>query len=136
MPIRRYLILVLMATLALAATAARAAPPSVEIIAMAHPPVQAALQPLRTWLAAQGTKLTLQEIDSASAEGAARMSAAGLTGHIPILILIDGQYRFPRKDGSAVAFVNFPNLPASPPGVRGNWLSSDVEAVLVERMKP
>ena len=33
---------------------ALAAPPVVEIIAMPHPPVKAALSPLREWLAAQG----------------------------------------------------------------------------------
>lgn len=49
---------------------AHAAPPVVEIVAMPHPPVQAALQSLRGWLAAQGDKVKLREIDSESADSA------------------------------------------------------------------
>lgn len=135
MPSRRRFLFSLAALAALPAVA-RAAPPSVEIIAMAHPPVRAALAPLRSWLAEQGAKIVVQEIDSETPQGAQRMAQAGLHGHVPILILIDGEYRFPRTDGSTVAFVNFPDSPASPPGVRGNWLAADVEAVVMERMQP
>ena len=48
--------------LSLAAGAAWAAKPTVEIIAMAHPPVQDALRPLRDWLAAQSGRLRVVEI--------------------------------------------------------------------------
>lgn len=133
MPSRRFFFLGL-AALAVLAGPAHAAPPTVEILAMPHPPVRMALQPLRQWLAAQGAAIVVKEIDSETAQGAQRMAQAGLSGHIPILILIDGEYRFQRRDGSAVALVNFPDLPASPPGVRGNWLDADVEAVLKERL--
>jgi hypothetical protein len=123
------------AGLALGAAGTHAATPMIEIIAMPHPPVRAALQPLRSWLAAQGEKVVVQEIDSETPQGAHHMAQAGPHGHIPILILIDGEYRFQRTDGSAVAFVNFPDAPASPPGVRGNWLPADLEAVVTERMQ-
>lgn len=135
MPSRRHVILTI-ALLLGTTTVYAAPPPTVEIVAMPHPPVRAALQPLRSWLAAQGARVSVQEIDSETEQGAQRMAAAGLNGHIPILILIDGQYRFQRQDGSAVALVNFPDLPASPPGVRGNWLSVDIEALVAERMQP
>jgi hypothetical protein len=132
---RRFLAALAAAPLLFAAGHALAAPPTVEIVAMPHPPVKAALAPLREWLAQQGRKLVVKEIDSESTEGAKRMQAAGLTGHIPVLILIDGQYRVKRKDGSPVAFVNFPNQPDTPPGARGEWTIADVQAVLTERMK-
>jgi hypothetical protein len=119
----------------LVAGTAHAAPPVVEIVAMPHPPVQAALKPLRDWLAAQGNRVQVMEIDSESAAGAKKMQAAGLTGHIPVLILVDGQYRHKRRDGSTVEFVNFPNLADTPVGARGTWLPQDVQAVLGERMK-
>jgi hypothetical protein len=135
MPSRRRFLFSLAALAALPAVA-HAAPPSVEIIAMAHPPVRAALSPVRSWLAAQGHKVAVREIDIETPEGHQRLAAAGLSGHIPILILVDGQYRFQRADGSAVALINFPDAPASPPGVRGNWLAADVEAVVMERMQP
>ena len=121
--------------LSLAAGAAWAAKPTVEIIAMAHPPVQDALRPLRDWLAAQSGRLRVVEIDAESARGEKRLEAVGLKGHIPIAILIDGKYRFQRKDGSQAAFVNFPDVKESPPGIRGNWVIADVQAVLTGRMK-
>ena len=100
---------------------------------MAHPPVEAALKPLRDWLARQGGKLQVIELDAESPAGTKRLQAVGLTGHV--LILIDGKHDFQRKHGSKVAFVNFPALPSSPPGIRGNWVTADVEAVLTARMK-
>jgi hypothetical protein len=121
--------------LSLAAGAAWAAKPTVEIIAMVHPPVQDALKPLRGWLASQGGKLRVVEIDAESAQGEKRLDAVGINGHVPIAILIDGKYRFRRKDGSPVAFVNFPDIKGSPPGVRGDWLTADVQAELTGRIK-
>lgn len=112
-----------------------AAPPVVEIIAMPHPPVKAALSPLRDWLAAQGKNITVKEIDSESADGIKRMQSVGLSGHIPVLILIDGQYRMKQKNGNTVEFVNFPNQPNTPPGARGNWTTNDVQAALAEKIK-
>jgi hypothetical protein len=112
-----------------------AAPPVVEIIAMPHPPVKSALFTLREWLAAQGKKVTVNEIDSESAEGVKRMQSVNLSGRIPVLILIDGQYRMKRQDGSTVEFVNFPNQPNTPPGARGNWTTNDVQAALAEKIK-
>jgi hypothetical protein len=118
----------------LCAGSLHAAPPTVEIVAMPHPPVKMALQPLRDWLAMQGGKVRVKEIDSESAEGKSKLQAAGLAGHIPVLILIDGQYKHARKDGGTVEFVNFPNQPNTPPGARGAWLPQDVQAVLGARM--
>ncbi|MFA7322510.1 MAG: hypothetical protein WC000_13685 [Dokdonella sp.] len=102
---------------------------------MAHPPVKMALAPLRNWLTAQGGKLKLVEVDVESPQGEKRLAAIGLDGHIPIVILIDGQYRQKRKDGVAMEFVNFPAIEGAPPGVRGKWTTADVQAVLTERMK-
>jgi len=119
----------------LAAGHALAAPPTVEILAMPHPPVKMALAPLREWLAAQGAKLKVVETDVESPQGEKRLAAVGLSGHVPIVILIDGQYRQKRKDGVALEFVNFPAIEGAPPGVRGKWTTADVQAVLTERMK-
>lgn len=122
------------ALLALAPALSWAAPPTIEIIAMAHPPVQSALKPLREWLAGQADKVRVVEIDAESPPGEKRLEAIGLKGHVPIAILIDGKTRFQRKDGSAVNFINFPNVKESPAGIRGDWLTEDVQAALVERL--
>jgi hypothetical protein len=132
---RKSVFLLAAASLLWSSGQALAATPVVEIVAMPHPPVKTALSPLREWLAAQGNKITVKEIDSESADGIKRMQAVGLSGHIPVLILIDGQYKIKRKDGSTVEFVNFPNQPNTPPGARGNWTTDDVQASLAARIK-
>ena len=122
------------ACLTLALATAHAAPPVVEIIAFAHPPVQSALKPLRDWLARQGAKLRVVEIDMETPQAERRLQAVGLKGHIPVVVLIDGQYRHQRADGSTVEFVSFPAGPGTPPGVKGGWSAADVEAVLKPRL--
>ncbi len=122
-------------TLALIADHTLAGPPAVEILAMPHPPVKTALAPLREWLAAQGGKVRVKEIDIEGQEGIRRMQAVGLSGHIPIVILIDGQYRHKGKQGKALELMNFPAVDGAPPGVRGEWTTADVQALLVGRIK-
>ena len=131
---RNFLAALAISALGLAASHALAAPPTVEILAMPHPPVRMALAPLREWLAAQGTKLKVVETDVESPQGEKRLAAVGLSGHVPIVILIDGKYRQQRKDGATLELVNFPALDGAPPGVRGKWTTADVQAVLSERM--
>ncbi|TSA23203.1 MAG: hypothetical protein D4R70_00255 [Betaproteobacteria bacterium] len=105
-----------------------AATPSVEIIAMPHPPVISALQPLRAWLTAQ--KIRVSEIDAESDAGVKRLASVGLSGHIPVVILINGHYRHRRADGSPVALTHFPNIPNAPAMARGEWVIKDVQALL------
>lgn len=132
---RQFVVSAAAALVAFAAGTAHAAPPTVEIVAMPHPPVQSALKPLRDWLGRQGGQLHVVEIDADSPAGEKRLASVGLHGHVPILILIDGRYEFSRKGGGQVALVNFPAVKESPPGIRGNWLTADVEALLADRMK-
>jgi len=121
------------AVTALSTGMAWAAQPVVEIIAFAHPPVQSALKPLRDWLASQGQKIRVTEIDMESPEAEKRLAAIGLKGHIPIVVLVDGKYKHTRQDGSAVEFVSFPSGPGTPAGVKGGWSADDVQALLKTR---
>jgi hypothetical protein len=130
---RRFLFSLFAFAWILVAEAAGGPPPTVEIVAMGHPPVRAALAPLRAWLAQQGSKVAVREIDIESSEGLDRLKKAGLSGHVPMLILVDGKHAFRRKDGTTVDFINFPNIPDSPPGIRGNWVAADVEAIVINR---
>lgn len=122
------------ACLLLAAAEAQAAPPVVEIVAFAHPPVQSALKSLRDWLGAQGTRLKVIETDMESAAAEKRLKDIGIKGHVPIVVLVDGQYRHRRADGSTVELVSFPSGPGAPPGVKGTWSAADVETVVKSRL--
>jgi hypothetical protein len=64
------------------------------------------------------------------------LQAVGLKGHLPVVVLVDGQYRHQRADGSTVEFVSFPAGPGTPPGVKGTWSAADVAAVLKARVTP
>lgn len=106
--------------------AAWAAQPVVEIIAFAHPPVQSALKPLRDWLATQGKHARVVEIDMETPAGEKRAAAVGVTGHVPILILVDGKFGFARKDGTAIELKSFPVAP----NMKGSWTIDDAKAVI------
>jgi hypothetical protein len=109
---------------------ALAATPVIEIVAFAHPPVQSALKPLRDWLAQQGSKLKVMDIDMETPVGEKRLKEVGVKGHVPIVVLIDGQYRHKRADGSAVELLSFPAGPAAPPGFKGGWSVEDAKAAI------
>lgn len=130
---RRFLSAAVGTLFMVAAQQALAATPLVEIIAFAHPPVESALKPLRQWLAQQGPKVRVVEIDLDSAEGQRRLKALGVTGHVPVVVLVDGKYRHPRRDGGIVEFISFPAGPGTPPGVKSSWSAADVEAVITQR---
>lgn len=120
---------------ALTTAVAWAVTPSVEIVAMAHPPVQSVLRDFRGWLAQQGDKIRVIEIDAESPQGKARLESIGLKGHIPIVILVNGKTHYRNVHGADVEFVGFPAVKESPPGVRGNWQIEDVQAMLLAQLR-
>lgn len=124
---RRILISSASAALLISMGAAWAAQPVVEIIAFAHPPVQSALKSLRDWLATQGKHARVVEIDMETPAGEKRAAAVGVTGHVPILILVNGKYAFARKDGSAFELKSFP----AAPNMKGSWTIDDAKAVIL-----
>ena len=132
MDTRRYLIL-LFASVAAVWTlqaAAAAGPPTVEIIALSHSPVKTALKPARDFLATLGAAVKVVEIEAESPLGEKRIRAVGLKGHVPIVLLVNGSYRFKRADGTAVDFTNFPAKADNPFGLNGTWAVADFEAAV------
>lgn len=109
--------------------------PAVEIIALSHWPVQDALKPVREMLVRHDARIRVVELDGDSPAGVKRLKSVGLKGHIPIVMLIDGRYRFERPGGGTVDFVNFPANVDNPMGLTGGWTVGDVEAVLAERLR-
>ncbi len=114
--------------------AALASVPTVEIISLSHWPVRSALKTVRTFLGKLDGRVKVVELDAESPEGEKRIGALGLKGHIPILLVIDGSYRFKRPDGSAVEFKDFPAKAANPAGLNGQWTEADLEAVVNAHM--
>ena len=110
--------------------AALAAQPVVEVLAMGHWPVQKALKPVRDLLAKYQGRVHVTDIDIESADGVKRLKAVGLKGHIPIVLLIDGNKSFKRADGKTVDFVNFPAAAGNPMNLNGSWSVTDFEAAL------
>jgi hypothetical protein len=111
----------------LASTAALAAPPTVEIVAFAHAPVVSALKPLRDWLATQGGKVKLVETDMESPAGAQRLQAVGVKGHVPVVILVNGQYQQKRADGNVVELISFPVVAGSK-----GWTLEDAKSAITQ----
>jgi hypothetical protein len=102
----------------------------VEIIALPHWPVQDALKPVRAFLATATGRVKVVELDAESPEGENRISALGLKGHIPILLLINGSDRFKRADGTLVEFKDFPAKAGNPLGLNGSWTVVDFQTAV------
>lgn len=114
---------------------AHAGQPVVEVIALAHWPVQDALKPIYQVLAKFGDRIRVIKLDAYAADGKKRMKSVGQKGHIPALVLIDGMYRYTRPDGTSVEFINFPGGTNSPMGINGSWTPKDIEAAVLSRLK-
>jgi hypothetical protein len=130
---RRKVLAVLAAAAALiigVCTSSMAAQPTIEIIALSHWPVQEALKPVRGYLGTLGSRVRVVELNAESPEGAKRINAVGLKGHIPILLLINGSYRFKRTDGTALEFKDFPAKANNPLGLNGTWTLADFQAAV------
>lgn len=132
---RTLLTVLAIAIVAISGCATKAAPPTVEIVSLSHWPVQSALKPIRDMLASYGTRIRVVELNAEEAKGQERLASAGLKGHIPLVIFIDGSYRTKRSDGTVVEFVSFPAAARNPMGLNGAWTAEDLEAAIKERLK-
>jgi len=70
------------------------------------------------------------ELDAGSAAGEKRIKGIGLTGHVPIVLLINGSDKFKRADGTQVEFKDFPAKANNPLGLNGSWSVADFEAAV------
>ena len=127
---RQVFLMIGAAGVALSGGYAAAAQPIVEVLAMAHSPVQNALKPVRDLLAKYQGRVRVTEADIESPDGVKRLKAVGLKGHIPIVLLIDGNKSFKRADGKTIDFVNFPVAADNPLNMNGTWSVADFEAAL------
>jgi hypothetical protein len=127
---RQVFLMIGAAGVALSGGYAAAAQPVVEVLAMGHWPVQRALKPVRDLLAKYQGRVRVVDMDIEGPEGEKRLKSIGLKGHIPIVLLIDGNKSFKRADGKTVDFVNFPVTAGNPMNLNGTWSAADFEAAL------
>jgi len=128
--------MVLLSTKTFFGHAGAAGPVTVEVLAMAHWPVQNALKPAREVLAKFDGRVRVVDMDIESPEGEKRAKSVGLKGHIPLVILINGSKSFKRTDGKTIDFVNFPAASGSPMGLNGTWTVADLEAAVRAAIGP
>jgi hypothetical protein len=108
----------------------QAAQSVVEVLALPHWPVTKALEPVFALLAKYEGRMQVIRMDVEGADGERRLKAIGLKGHVPIVLMIDGNRKFKRADESVVEFVNFPVAAGNPRGLDGAWSVTDFEEAL------
>lgn len=118
------------AAVALLAAPVHAAPPTIEIIALPHSPVQKALKPVRDFLVSLDHRVKIIELDAESPAGEKRIKAVGLKGHVPILLLVNGSDKFKRADGTQIVFKDFPAGAGNQLGANVTWSVADFEAAV------
>ncbi len=109
--------------------------PLIEIVALSHWPVQEALKPVREMLANYSGEVEVVETDAESREGVTRLRSLGLKGHVPLAVLVDGDFRALLPGGRPVKFVGFPANANSPMGLSGSWSAADLENVLTSKLR-
>jgi hypothetical protein len=102
---------------------------SVDVIALNHPPLQPVLTELDQILAPYGDRIHVTHYDFDTPDGANFASKMGLSGHIPLVIFIDGKDTF-TLDGRKVTFESFPQGEGTGIVADGAWTMADVDAVL------
>jgi hypothetical protein len=118
----------LVAFLVLAPTVATAKPVEVEVLYMNHGPLQPTLEQVRAVFAKYGPRIAVVWHDSETDDGRAFMARKNLSGHIPLVIWLDGTFKHTR-DGKEVSFTGFPTG-AGPAFFQGKWTTDDLRRVL------
>jgi hypothetical protein len=109
-------------------TAKDAAQIRVDIYYLPHPPAMKILKKAEAVLR-KFPAVKTSEYDFTDPKNAGRIEAQGLTGHSPIIILINDKSTF-MIEGRQVEFKNFPKGDAFIPTLEGSWTFDDLEKVL------
>jgi len=114
-----------------ALTAVPAAPGavSVEIIAFSHPPLRPVLAEVGQLLATYGDRVHVTHYDFDTPEGAAFAKKKGLSGHIPLVIFVNGKDTFTLNERK-VTFESFPQGQGTGMVPDGAWTVADLDAVV------
>jgi hypothetical protein len=102
---------------------------AVDIIALNHPPLRPVLAEVDQLLAPYGAKVHVTHYDFDTPEGADFAKKMGLSGHIPVVIYVNGKDTF-TLNGRKVTFESFPQGQGTGMVADGAWTTADLDAVL------
>ena len=103
-------------------------PVILEILFMNHGPMQPTIRELQALIANYQDGVEARWFDVDQNEGKAFMKAKNLTGHIPLVVFVNGSTVY-RIDGREVTFLGFPSG-AGPYQFQGKWSIKDLETVI------
>jgi hypothetical protein len=102
---------------------------TVDIVFLNHPPVREVLTQVDAVLAAYGDKVSVARYDFDTPEGATFAQQKGLSGHIPLVIFVNGSQSFD-VNGHQVTFESFPQGEGTGVVPDGAWTIADLDSVL------
>jgi len=102
---------------------------SVDVIALNHPPLRPVLTEVDKLLAGYGDKVHVTHYDFDTPQGADFAKKMNLSGHIPLVIFINGKDTF-SLDGRTLNFRSFPQGEGTGMVADGQWTMADLDAVL------
>lgn len=111
-----------------------AGPVNVEILYMNHGPMQPVLRDLKELLAGYSGKVAVQWFDVDLAAGKSFMEEKKIRGHVPLLILVNGEKQF-KTTGREVTLQGFPTGAGPFSSVEGNWAVADLQSILNDLTK-
>ena len=128
------ILMALAAALLLVACAGAAPSPAsgyvnIDIVFLNHPPVRDVLSQVDAVLAAYHDKISVTRYDFDTQEGAAFAQQKGLSGHIPLVIFVNGSQSFD-VNGRHVTFESFPQGAGTGVVPDGAWTMADLDSVL------
>ncbi len=103
-------------------------PVRVEVLAMNHPPMQPVIRQLKDLFSKYGEKIAVSWYDVDTREGQQLMAIKGLTGHVPLVIWIQGS-NTAKTGQKSVTFAGFPSG-SGPEPFEGEWTMRDLSSAL------
>jgi hypothetical protein len=106
-----------------------AASAKVDILFMNHGPMRPTVAKIKTLIADYGDKVQADWYDVDQQSGKSFLKKQKITGHIPMLIQINGKSEF-EIDGRSVSLQGFPTGASPFKRVEGNWSLDDLKILL------
>ena len=105
-----------------------------EILYMNHGPMRPTIGKIKKLVANYKGSIQVSWYDFDRPEGKAFMKKQKLTGHIPLLLILDGQSNF-TIEGRQVLLQGFPTGASPFKQVEGNWSLDDLQVILDQKTR-
>lgn len=106
----------------------------VDILYMNHGPMRPTVAKIKTLLDSYGNSVQASWYDVDQPAGKSYMKKQKIVGHIPMLIMIDGQSDF-SIDGKEIQLRGLPTGASPFKRVEGNWSPDDLKLLLDEKVR-